>query len=77
MLFYVNCNAPLSGEVYTAIRLSEHLFVKLDKIIQDSWLSLLVQGTEKLPNVCLTFCSIVRESMFPYSRIMLSLRAAK
>lgn len=77
MLFYVNSNGPLSGEVYTAIRLSEHLFVKLDKIIQDSWLSPLVQVTEQLPSICLTFCSTDRELMFAHSRNMLCLTVAK
>lgn len=77
MLLYINSKAPLSGEVYTAIRLRAYSFVKLDKVIWDSWLSPLVQGTEQLPSVCLTLCSIDRESMFAHSRNMPCLRAAK
>ena len=76
MLLYANSNGLLS-EVYTAIRLSEHLFVKLDKISQDSWLSPLVQVTEQLPRICLTFCSTDRELMFAHSRNMLCLTVAK
>lgn len=47
------------------------------RIIQDSWLSPPVQGTEQLTSVCLTFCSMDRESMFAHPRNMLCLAVAK